>query len=248
MPVYIDNNKWKLGGEGLGWGALEQIDIDVDDPVKVCSTSMYYKDGLTKFRVATEVKKQDEHVVKYHIHYTEEDNQHLEGDYAWGTHILTLNDSEDSGKSTWIWKPKDGQDREYEGPGWRLEKKLTGEKRRITPTKLQRAQEKFRKKLLEIGGCCALTGETCQDALEAAHIIPVKCGGQESLGNGILLRADLHRIYDRGKFFINPKTGKPERIARDGLSEEYREILNQGKLPEHTLVRVREALHERWPE
>ena len=46
-------------------------------------------------------------------------------------------------------------------------------------------------------------------------MVPIQSGGQESLGNGILLRADSHRIYDHGKFFINPEMGRFERIAPD---------------------------------
>ena len=243
MPVIIDNVDWRKTGNGC-WGGKELIPINIDDPVKVDSTFQKYEGRWIRYQVTTDIKRQNEQVTEYHIDYDEEANKRLfrEGEiepedfksFGWGTHILILNRNQDSGKSCWCGE---------EGPGWRLEK-LIGEKRRITVTKLQRAKDDFRKELLEFCRCCALTRETCQEALEAAHIIPVKCGGQETLGNGILLRADLHRLYDRGKFFINSETGKPERIASDGLSETYRKILRQGRLPELTLERVREALHK----
>lgn len=45
---------------------------------------------------------------------------------------------------------------------------------------------------------CAFTGERVLPALEAAHIKPYANEGPHSLGNGILLRSDLHRLFDKG--------------------------------------------------
>ena len=45
---------------------------------------------------------------------------------------------------------------------------------------------------------CAVTGERTLPALEAAHIKPFGEDGPHRLDNGILLRSDLHRLFDRG--------------------------------------------------
>lgn len=45
---------------------------------------------------------------------------------------------------------------------------------------------------------CAVTGEHSLPALEAAHVMPFACDGPHEVTNGILLRADLHRLLDRG--------------------------------------------------
>jgi hypothetical protein len=45
---------------------------------------------------------------------------------------------------------------------------------------------------------CAVTGCSTRDVLQAAHIIPVHRRGGHSLKNGIILRADLHNLFDRG--------------------------------------------------
>jgi putative restriction endonuclease len=34
--------------------------------------------------------------------------------------------------------------------------------------------------------------------LEAAHIKPYSCGGEHSVANGLALRSDIHRLFDRG--------------------------------------------------
>ena len=51
---------------------------------------------------------------------------------------------------------------------------------------------------------CAATGEKALPVLEAAHILPVAEGGQHQVNNGLLLRSDLHRLYDRGYITVTP--------------------------------------------
>ncbi len=54
------------------------------------------------------------------------------------------------------------------------------------------------------GRSCAVTTEHSLPVLEAAHIHPYAKGGQHGVSNGLLLRADLHRLYDRGYIAVNP--------------------------------------------
>lgn len=51
---------------------------------------------------------------------------------------------------------------------------------------------------------CSLSGERTLPILEAAHIRPVSEGGQHSPNNGILLRTDIHRLFDLGYLGITP--------------------------------------------
>ena len=45
---------------------------------------------------------------------------------------------------------------------------------------------------------CAVSGERTLPALEAAHIRPYTDGGEHAPQNGVLLRSDLHRLFDTG--------------------------------------------------
>lgn len=45
---------------------------------------------------------------------------------------------------------------------------------------------------------CAVTGEKALPVLDAAHIRPIAEGGEHRLDNGLLLRTDVHRLYDKG--------------------------------------------------
>lgn len=51
---------------------------------------------------------------------------------------------------------------------------------------------------------CAMTGESTLPVLEAAHIVPYSEGGTHSVTNGLLLRADFHKLYDSGLVSITP--------------------------------------------
>lgn len=53
-------------------------------------------------------------------------------------------------------------------------------------------------------GACAVTGEHSGPVLEAAHIVPYSRGGEHQVDNGLLLRSDLHRLYDRGYVTVTP--------------------------------------------
>jgi len=54
------------------------------------------------------------------------------------------------------------------------------------------------------GGACAVTHEHSSPVLEAAHIIPYSSGGTHSVENGLLLRRDLHRLFDLGYVTVTP--------------------------------------------
>ena len=70
-----------------------------------------------------------------------------------------------------------------------------------TPTLVipRRGQGTFRVAVTEAyGRACAVTNEHSLPALEAAHIRPYAEEGPHAVNNGILLRSDLHRLFDRG--------------------------------------------------
>jgi putative restriction endonuclease len=51
---------------------------------------------------------------------------------------------------------------------------------------------------------CAVTSSATFPSLEAAHIRPFAEGGEHTVSNGLLLRTDVHRLYDRGYVSIDP--------------------------------------------
>jgi putative restriction endonuclease len=51
---------------------------------------------------------------------------------------------------------------------------------------------------------CAVTGEKTLPVLCAAHIRPVAAGGMHRIDNGLLLRSDVHTLFDRGYVTVTP--------------------------------------------
>lgn len=51
---------------------------------------------------------------------------------------------------------------------------------------------------------CAVSGERTLPALDAAHIRPFADGGQHEASNGILLRRDIHSLFDLGYVTVSP--------------------------------------------
>ncbi len=70
--------------------------------------------------------------------------------------------------------------------------------------KTRRGQPAFRKALLTIfEGRCCITGCLVEGVLEAAHIVPHTTETNYSVTNGLLLRADIHTLYDLNLIGIN---------------------------------------------
>jgi len=63
--------------------------------------------------------------------------------------------------------------------------------------RLRRGQAQFRAQLMKAyDGACAVTGSTAHAVLEAAHIVPFAEGGPTDPSNGLLLRSDIHTLFD----------------------------------------------------
>ncbi len=53
---------------------------------------------------------------------------------------------------------------------------------------------------------CAVTGERVLPVLDACHIRPATQEGPHDIRNGLLLRSDLHTLFDRGYLGVDPPT------------------------------------------
>lgn len=80
-------------------------------------------------------------------------------------------------------------------------------------------QAEFRKKMIaRFHGKCAISGCSDLSALEAAHVGP-KGGWRTNHDDGILLRSDLHRLFDAGKLVLND--GKVLVLSEDPYYRQY---------------------------
>lgn len=69
---------------------------------------------------------------------------------------------------------------------------------------LREGRKEFRDGLIQAyGGRCAISGCTVIDILEAAHIHPYRGPRTDETSNGLLLRADIHTLFDKGLLWID---------------------------------------------
>ena len=91
----------------------------------------------------------------------------------------------------------------------------------------RRGQAKFRGNLLDAyGGRCAVTGCQVRPVLEAAHIMPYAGKRTNHVQNGLLLRADIHTLFDLKLLSINADTFAIE-IAPQLSSSEYGDLVGK---------------------
>ena len=73
--------------------------------------------------------------------------------------------------------------------------------------KIRRGQSSFRRGLIKrYGSRCLVTGCKLEALIEAAHIAPYRNASHNDLTNGLLLRADIHTLFDLYLMQIDPIT------------------------------------------
>ncbi|KZX97303.1 MULTISPECIES: HNH endonuclease [unclassified Sulfitobacter] len=91
---------------------------------------------------------------------------------------------------------------------------------------LRRYQSAFRQALLsKRPNRCAITGTSELSVLEAAHIIPYaeRFADRDKPENGLLLRSDIHRLFDAYLISINPET-KAVEVSGRIASQDYQSL------------------------
>ena len=112
----------------------------------------------------------------------------------------------------------------------------------------RRGQPEFRERVLAAyGGLCAITGCDAKAALEAAHIEPYRGPSSNVVTNGLLLRSDIHTLFDLGLIAVVPDK-LTIKLAQELKKTAYGELngkrLRLPKAPKHRPSA--KALTRRW--
>ncbi|TDQ24141.1 HNH endonuclease [Phyllobacterium brassicacearum] len=107
-------------------------------------------------------------------------------------------------------------------------------------------QSKFKTDLIRrYGAQCMISACTLMPVVEAAHIWPYRGPEDNHPANGLLLRADLHTLYDLDLLGISPETFEVE--TADGLlGSDYASHVGTKLLVSGKAAPSREALALRW--
>ncbi|HHL8332356.1 TPA: HNH endonuclease [Escherichia coli] len=93
-------------------------------------------------------------------------------------------------------------------------------------------QSDFRNKLINVWGQCAFTGCKTIAVLDAAHIYPYRGDKDNHIKNGLLLRTDIHRLFDNYLISIDPATLRihVSDMVRDRYYQELNGVLLRDKV------------------
>lgn len=111
---------------------------------------------------------------------------------------------------------------------------------------LRRGQRKFRERLIKrYDAVCQVSGCDILEIIEAAHIDPYSESEDNGVGNGLLLRSDIHTLFDLGYLGIEPGTLKI-RLHPAIKGSEYDQIDGAGLLVGETNGPATRPLKKRW--
>ena len=121
---------------------------------------------------------------------------------SWSRNIVSFKTyNTDDVEGLALWKAVDSRLSRFKGPGLSEESRY-GEPHLVKPRLGQGAFRVLVTDLYERR--CAVTRERTLPALEAAHIRPYGEGGRHEARNGLLLRRDIHSLFDAGYVTVTP--------------------------------------------
>ncbi|NIY66559.1 HNH endonuclease [Streptomyces malaysiensis] len=111
----------------------------------------------------------------------------------------------------------------------------------VRTVRARKGQAAFRSTLLEdFGQVCAFLGPAPAAVLEAAHLYSYAANGKHHAFGGLLLRRDVHRLFDLGEIAINPDT-----LTLD-VASSTREYPDYDKLHGQPLTVPVTNAHKKW--
>ena len=229
---------------------VETIFVDLDEPPEVDevlrTTSLWH--GCTESveyltRVHSYSRDGSRHTLM--LVYSESDNPHLSGmNDGWGISTLIFDTTTIMLSATWA---NDPPRKDYDNTA-KTAKIIISESTEFlgfaSVLRRKRRQDAFKRDLLSIDRVCAITGESEPTALDAAHLIEVEQSGGYTPDNGLLLRADVHRLFDRRVLTIR-EGGLLELSANLEPSSKYHSEMRNWKLASGTYQRIATSLAKR---
>ena len=121
---------------------------------------------------------------------------------SWSPNIVSFKTyNTDDAEGLALWEAVSDRLVRYETPGLSNSVRFGGP--RLVKPRL--GQGAFRVLVTDIyGRRCSITQERTLPALEAAHIRPYSDGGEHEAPNGLLLRRDIHSLFDTGYVTVTP--------------------------------------------
>ncbi|PQV45100.1 HNH endonuclease [Paraburkholderia sp. BL21I4N1] len=123
---------------------------------------------------------------------------------------------------------------------------IEARRRVLREVNLRRGQPQFRQRLIQrYGSACQISRCDYPYLVEAAHIAPYALSNENGAHNGLLLRSDLHILFDLGMLAIHP-VEMTISLHTDLMKMEYAAFQGQRLFLNGTTGPDRTALEARW--
>lgn len=114
--------------------------------------------------------------------------------------------------------------------------------------RVRRGQGQFRDHLLSVfGSLCAFTGRAPSRVLDAGHLYSYAQLGQHERHGGLMLRRDIHRLFDDGWLAVRPDSLKVDVASSLADFPQYAQLHEQ-RLKVDLTPRQAEWLERHWAE
>jgi hypothetical protein len=186
--------------------------------------------------VTTSAIKRNSEGIELRLRYRSSDqtDERVKSEKYWGESVIRWCPADSVGEAYWI-------DDTIQAANGKAQVEViypdAGRARETVQRDARPEQNNLRKALLALDGKCALSGETQHEALQAAHIVPVSRGGVECPTNAILLRADLHILFDAKLLLLHAENGEAVVRCDRSVSQAY-EAFNGIQLPNAVFQRI----------
>ena len=142
--------------------------------------------------------------------------------------------------------PDDSDERDDDIPAGYQPSDVDNREKVLMSIRARRGQRTFRKRLItRYGPRCMVSGCSLVDIVEAAHIWPYRNLADNHPDNGLLLRADLHTLFDLDLLGIDPDT-REVRMSPAAQKAGYEALNGLQIAVKATRGPSCEALAQRW--
>jgi hypothetical protein len=179
------------------------------------------------------------------LEYSEANNEALrDRGAAWGVSTISVQLGK-SPKAKAVWANL-VPDEYFDGAG-RVslsEQSLTEELGYAATQSKKRKQNKLRAELESRSLVCEISGESEPTVLQAAHVVEVASSGGYVRSNGLLLRSDIHSLFDGGLLDIS-EGGVITLSPKVSAQSKYHAEVRNWTIAQSTLLEVADALRKR---
>lgn len=243
MSTYIIKIEWLNTKE---WIFFDPENLAVAGDIIETTETWYEPAELVRYQVKVLDVSVKNSTYVLGLEYSEERNEVLRGrGVAWGVSEITIHlGAKPTASAIWSNTIPDAY---FDGEALSVsmsEQTLTEDLGYVATQAKKRKQAKFRAELESRSLKCEISGESEPNVLQAAHIVEVgSCGGY-GRSNGLLIRSDIHTLFDRGLLNISEQ-GKITLSDSISAQSKYWVEAKVWKITENTMREVVDAIRIR---